>query len=165
MKRSPPWHGLAWWVVVGGLWLAALWRAPGFPGPWMPDGLLLALLGWTFAQRSWPTGISALGRGAALGGLKDLISSGPFGGWLVIYAATAWLATQAARTIARDDAVSQVLWVAVFSLGTIAAHAGWLSLHGEGATGVALFKSFWLASPVATGLASLLLFPVVKRVS
>lgn len=166
IRRASPWQGVFWWAAVGVLWVAALWRVPHvLGGPWMPDGLLLALLAWAFAQKAQPSAMSALGRGAAVGGLKDLISSGPFGGWLVVYAVTAWLATRAARTIARDDAWSQVLWVAVFSLGTIVAQAIWLSAHGDGVTGGAVFRSFWFASPVATGLASLALFPLIKRVS
>ncbi|MBI4227762.1 MAG: rod shape-determining protein MreD [Candidatus Omnitrophica bacterium] len=152
-----------WWALVGLLWVAALWRAPGLPGPWTPDWLLLALLGWAFAQRSLPSSASAIGRGAVVGGLKDVASSGLFGGWLVVFAGAAWLATRGARAIARDDAVAQIAWVAVFAGGTIAAQAIWLGLQGDGAIGIAVVTQYGLASPVATGLSSLVIFPLVKR--
>jgi len=165
VRRPPaPWRGPAWWGVVVLVWLAAFWRVPALPDAWTPDGLLLALLGWAFAQRALPSGSSAAGRGALVGGLKDLASSGPFGSWLVVYAAAAWLAARAARTIAREEPVTQVVWVAVFALGTIAAHAGWLVLRGEGALAPALLGTFGLSGSLATGVASLLVFPLIKRV-
>ena len=155
---------LKWWGLVGLLWIAALWRLPALPDPWRPDGLLLALLGWAFAQRSLPSWTTAVGRGAVLGGLKDLASSGPFGSWMVIFAGTAWLAARGTRTIARDDPVTQVMWVALFAAGTIAAQALWLSVRGEGAIALALLGLFGLPSAAATGVASLLLFPMLRRV-
>lgn len=164
--RRPPaaWRGPAWWGVVVFLWLAAVWRVPALPSAWMPDGLLLALLGWAFARRSPSSGASAAGRGALVGGLKDFASSGPFGSWLVIYAVACWLATRAAGTIAREEPITQVVWVAVFALGTIAAHAGWLILHGDGVLAPALLGTFGLSASLATGVASLLVFPVIRRV-
>lgn len=152
-----------WWGFVALVWAAALWRLSPLPEPWVPDGLLLALLGWVFAQRALPSWSSSVGHGAVLGGLKDLAGSGPFGGWLLVFAAAAWLTSRGARTIARDVPTTQVVWVAFFAAGTIAAYAGWLAVCGDGAMTPALVWVFGLPSALATGAASLLVFPIVRR--
>ena len=165
MRRPPAWwRGPLWWGFVALMWVAALWRLSPLPEPWMPDALLLALVGWVLAQRALPSWFSSVGRGAVLGGLKDLAGSGPFGGWLVVFAATAWLTSQGARTIARDVPITQVLWVALFTAGATIAYAGWLAVCGQGAMALPLVWVFGLPSALATGAASLVLFPLVRRI-
>ena len=78
MRRPPAWwRGPLWWGFAALMWVAALWRLSPLPEPWMPDALLLALVGWVLAQRALPSWSSSVGRGAVLGGLKDLAGSGP----------------------------------------------------------------------------------------
>jgi len=156
---------LVWWLTISALWLAALWRIPTLPGPWgVPDGLLLALLAWAFAWRTSVSWTVPMGTGALMGGLKDLASGGPGGSWLLIFAGTAWVATRSARLIVRDHPLAQVVWITVFAMGTILAHAMLLVLRGERMMAGPLVGYFLIPSALATALTSLLLFPLLRRI-
>lgn len=155
---------LAWWGFIALLWWSALWRRPALPGPWgVPDGLLLALLAWVLSRRGTVTTSAALWVGAGFGALKDAAGSGPFGGWVVIFAVTAWLAARADRTIARDHPVPQFLWVTLCAMGTVAAYAALMAVRGEAGLAWALAGYFLIPSAVLTALAGLVLFPLCQR--
>ena len=147
---------LLWGAAVLAAWLAALWRCPA-------DLLLLLLLAWAFAHRAPPAPLGPLWVGACLGGMKDLASSGPMGIWLVVFAATAWMATRIAGIIARDHPVPQLLWVGLFAAGTTVAYALLLGARGAWPMAGPLVVYWAVPSAVVTALASLALFPLLRR--
>ena len=155
---------LVWWMLVGVVWVAALWRVPALPGPWgAPDGLLLMLLAWAFAPRAPRPSWGPFGLGACVGTLKDVASSGPMGSWLLVFAVTAWLATRIAGIIARDHPFSQLLWVGLFASSTLVVYAALVGLRGEWSLAGSLLVYFWMPSTVTTALASLAVFPLLRR--
>ena len=159
-------NGLAWWIVVGLLWWAALWRWPSLPGPFgVPDGLLVALLAWVLARPERATsGNAPFWMGAVLGALKDVASSGPVGGWTAIFAATAWVAARSQHLIARDHPVAQLGWVTLFALGTVLAYSALAGVRGEGTLALHLATTFSIPSALTTALSSLGLFPLIRRI-
>ena len=144
------------------MWLAAWWRVPApFPAWGAPDLLLLVLLAWVFAQKAAPAWPKIVRIGAGLGVLKDLATGGPFGAWTAVFVGTAWLATQGARTIARDHPVAQLWWVAVYAAIATLGYAVLLGVRGEGSLALQVVAAYLVPSAVLTGAASLILFPAL----
>ena len=148
--------------LLSGLLVVCLW---GFSlsAP-VPDFLLLVLLFWSFSLDPSKRLMDAVRLGFVVGLLKDFSSSGPFGVWAIVFAMAAAVAVFGGRTIAREAPLTQVAWVTVFSFGTSVVY-----VLLAGAMGVPLslpgVMALSLTSSVVTGCASLLLFPVLRRMA
>ncbi len=114
-------------LAVGlGLLLVDLLLLCGFPvGRLWVDPLLLFLVFICFAQpssrRLWLWGL-------ALGFVKDLYSPTLFGGWMVVFAALAWLIGRTRRWVEWEDPAVVGVWASVLVLLSVLTHGVWLTL-------------------------------------